>query len=257
MSFYYARTVILKFFAAKRTIYAAGILGLSLFLITWFRTPAILIFFGIHHVLSEVYIAHATHGDLHKRERYFEIMLRGLFHMFLYLVASDGDMALASYLGSPSIEPLCLLVAALTLVIYSFLMKQSGLSTKSFYDLLSAELLLFISVVLVPANKESIILVLLYHFILWTLVPLRTLAVQGGKKLILRYVRDTGASFVMFALVFAVASVIWRKDPFSILADQGLSALATFGYLHIGLSFAVSRHNPVWVRNLFRATNQG
>lgn len=200
--------------------------------------PSIVIFFGIHHVLSEHYLGREkNHSLAFDSSRILLILLSYLF--FVKRNVMQVQM--------PFLMWLFVILGAGYLLYCIFLTYKKEL-TRYF---MANEILSFALVcVFVLSPTFGFVEIVGYHFLVWLFIP----CFQSKDSLVLiKYLVSTIVSF-LFLLVVAV--YIYQNNSLNGLVHvTGLffNAMFALGYIHIALSFIVSRQNP---RFLLRISGQ-
>jgi hypothetical protein len=183
--------------------------------------PGIILFFGIHFVLTEMY-------EHRLREGTVIVVARGFYYAGAYLFFMRFNLGLEGMGG-----PIFFITTAGFLLLAFKLRKPT---------LIAAELAFFAPIILALNQPMRFNFVLTYHVILWWMIPMA----RGYSMVPRKYVLET-AFFTLFfvALVFGTYFVheanfwVWRRE------------LTRFGYVHVAVSFLMSALNPMFLRSGF------
>jgi hypothetical protein len=251
VSAFYSRQAIFKYFELKNTL---RLLFLTTFtaLSSVFRWPPIYFYFGLHHVFSEVYsVPESYHLSLRPLTR----SLRLLFHSLCYFMFIKETYA---YNISPEILNSIPLWTSLVFIwiIISELKLENLEVTHGLISVLAHDALLGLVVLmrgLVPSFRLYFEDVLLYHFVYWTFLPLSLWKLKIGsvssptfKKQVISY----GALSLGIGLLVSCLFNDWLYLSQARQAQNhhlGFTLFYLLGYVHIGVSFGLSRHNPKWL----------
>lgn len=246
VAFVYSRFVAKKMLHDSRTRWPFITLVILVALATWLRWPNIVYFFAFHHVMSEVFTAEGIHPDLAalQRDRNF-CLFRYAFHALCYVAAVQPSFPRLFYINSTM-----LLWLTLTVGVWYFLQineKLPASPTRS--DLLRSETLFLVVTLGSVFHTIGFASVLFYHFVFWALFPLNKLKVFGPTA-IAKYTATTIAMVVVVCLSFA-AMAAPKTAILKSIAKDGFQYLTIIGFIHIGLSLALSRQNPRALLNVF------
>jgi hypothetical protein len=213
-------------------------------LLVWDTRLPLPYYFGVHHVLNEVYMLDRVtraRGDPRVRA----LRAAGLvLHALLYVSLLHASRAF-------SMLPLAGLLVALGLAVLGYLAllwrARPVLSRAELVDHCAVELaaLPLLALALRYDVRVSVLEVATYHFVFWMLYPaLARRGAQGGAL----------ARYLLASLVLTGACVLF--SPLALVephfgADTYAWLFLLFSYVHITLSFALSDANPRWLRALF------
>lgn len=227
---------------ASRWPAAAG-LGVAT-LAVWIARFPLPYYFGVHHVLNEVYMLDRVtraRGDARVRAlRHAGLAL----HTLLYVALLHDSRAFVRL-------PLSGLLGALALcyAVYGlFWWRARGvLSRGERVDHLAVELaaLPFLAAVIGFGWHVSVLEVATYHFVFWVGYP--ALARRDAGAALPRYLLAMAAATAGFVLLSPLALVTPHFG-----ADTYAELFVVLSYVHITLSFALSDANPGFVRAWFR-----
>lgn len=264
LGFYYASGPLKKILRHQRSALTFAALLCLTGLLTLKHWPAILVFFGLHHVLSEVYtplslaakslaaksLATPDHSLLFQRS---SLLIRSGFHTALYLLFVRGPVPL-QVAGNTVPANLWFYGASFFAVLYSWTILRSCLPQQDKAWLFLAEALPFFLAVTSPSQTGGFTAVLFYHFVAWAYLPLFKLELgrRESRSALKRYLLATLITAGLIVAGFCFRAQLAHSTFWTLSSTLGLSYLLTLGYFHIGLSFALSRQNPLFIRRFFR-----
>lgn len=227
---------------ARLPVALLGLLGVAIVL--WDfpveSHPLILLYFGIHHVLSEVYLGRAGVGR--------ELRSRGLvasrfaFNLLVYVF-------LIRYRDWATLIPSAVLWAGMALaggaVLFYLYRFRGAVSRETILDHLLFEMLGLVMVAVSLFVQVTFIQIIFYHVVVWFMVPLGMLRIRGGVgTYLVRTAVVTGGLLALTPLL---------GFPWQFSTGQMLDQVFLWGYIHITASFALSSLNPGWIRTWFQA----
>ncbi len=242
LSFWYARKRI-GALARDRDL-AVPLLGLGtlLLLVVFLRFP-LEIYFGIHHACNEAYLRRRGPADEDRTGRL--AAARGLLHLAAYLCILRDDTRV-SVIPEPALWGL--LVLSLGVLLHQAVddARKAGDGFAAALRDLSVEWLMLAVVLASFLVEITFLQLVLYHFVLWTIVPVRILRQQGGGAMVEYSVLTVGALALFLALALLQAA--------GERADLGFwyAQFLLWSYVHITTSFALSAAHPAWIVKLFR-----
>ena len=215
---------------------------LSLLVVTgvvcYYRQPAILFVFGLHHILSETYMTNRGRDGLDAEQTGTLNSSRLLLSAFVYLAILRNSVPLPNLVIAGG---LALSVAFFALMIFRH---RGVLDGEWLRGCLSFEAAGLLVVGLSIPFDIGFIDIVLYHFLLWIVPPTFGLA-QGGVRALSRYAVLTASVTGAFFLLSPAAGF-----DFSFSVPESMGQIELWGYVHIFLSLAVSSLNPEWVNRL-------
>lgn len=245
LAFYYATGRMRDLFSSPAFVLPLVSLGLFLLVVYFLRFP-LEIYFGIHHACNEGYLRryHRQAGDdADPRLPAF----RTLFHMAAYLCILRHDAYVSQV---PEIWLwLFLIVSALLYLRQVSIGKAQGQGLSRLKDS-SVELLTLAVIGLSMFYKVTFLQMVMYHFVLWTIVPIPMLRAGGSHKLIEYAFLSVAAIGLFIALTFSQLGS--NLMPMSAIYSQ----FYFWSYVHITASFALSSAHPDWIVQLFRVPQQ-
>lgn len=255
-------------------------------LVTLLHWPTLAVYFGVHHVFSEIYSPSGI--DRHISSPYTR-SVRFIFHTLCYLsfVLQGIVSGLPLWLTQELPLWIALAFAWIALVELSSNQKHSvqksprGEETSAFstefISVLANDAVMGVAAILQsfhPFFRIGLTDILLYHFLYWTFFPICLWArkpvtttpaisseIQMGKSPFTNLpISSLNPSiFPYLCLTFTIGILItsffrnwqisdWTLD--SLRTPNGLNAYYFLGYVHISLSFGISRHNPGWINSI-------
>jgi len=264
VSFWYSGPVAARLLSRPRSIIPFLLLLVCVAGITFARWPPIVLFFGIHHVLSEVFTPMALYPSLERSENPRALIgLKYLFHTLCYFLLIKQ--------GLPKVVfemPFLTWALAITALWYFYLIyeskgeskseskeeseskSESEADAKARTDLLMSEALFLGLALFSQFRTVGFNQILAYHFLFWAFFPLSKIA-QGGGRAILKYATITVVVGVLVVLSLKQLGSMASHTYLKSWTNQGYFYLTLVGFIHIGLSFALSRQNPGFVRRIF------
>jgi hypothetical protein len=224
----------------------AAVLLLSLaglFAAVYFLGFSLEVYFGLHHAFNEAYLKRASNAD--KSGTSTELApLRCLLHLALYFCILRNDPRLAEF---PAL--LLWIFAGATAVAYVLklraLSKAKGISVV--WSDHSVELGMLAVLLLSFYFRITFFQFVLYHFVIWTLLPIPAMKARGEGHL-QQYLLLTAAGL---ALYFGAITVV-APTQFSATLTVVLSQFYLWSYIHITASMALSSAHPQWLVRLFQ-----
>ncbi|MFN8641773.1 MAG: hypothetical protein U0802_09000 [Candidatus Binatia bacterium] len=198
-------------------------------------------YFGIHHALNEAYLRRP--GAAAVRSRGWLPAAGTAFHALAYATVLRRDPGFAWvewWWAAPA------LVAAGAWVVLAA--KQEALPGARLLDTCASEagaLLLLAGSLFV---RVAFLAVVLYHFILWALLPVDKLRARGRGALA-EYV---GLSVGLIGVALLLSPLGPGRTPAATAAFS--QQFLFWSYAHITLSFALSDAHPAWMARLFRGS---
>ena len=216
-------------------------LGLLLLVVYFLKFP-LPIYFGIHHACNEGYLRRyhrQANGTADPQLPAF----RTLFHLAAYLCILRHD----AYVGQVP-EGWLWLFLTLSGLLYArqLLIANQSLQGLSRLKDSSVEWLMLAVVGLSLLVKITFLQMVMYHFVLWTIVPIPVLRAAGTHKLIEYALLSVGSLGIFAALT--ISQLGSGLVPLSSVYSQ----FYFWSYVHITASFALSAAHPDWIVQLFR-----
>ena len=218
-----------------------SVTGLGLFSLFLYQVDFPLIaYFGLHHSLNEAY---ADSGSVRSSETSRLAAAAAVFQATAYLTALRASPELAGI--DPRWTWSTAAIAALWFAaeLYRFNRLHPGTAHADRYaPAIMATILIALSVLV----RLTFIQVVLYHFILWALLPVERFRARG-KAALGRYV-------LLSAAVTGLALLVSPLGPRSLRVALGSFSeqFLFWSYAHITMSFALSDAHPAWIVRLFR-----
>lgn len=221
------------------------LIPLSLFLGFKFGGLGLVFYFAIHHAISETY----SHKSFLKEHSFF-IFLYGLLILTSYLIACRAD-----FLKYEFLTPIFCAVFTISLFLLLFITK------KYFYklDSMKALIISYPWLIVAPAlllltifKPISWMVLILYHFVFWGLLPLFRRDIFNGDNYLLKVfwkdaIKWNGIGLLGIGLLAWFSTIFADFRLFQIIIL--LFYIAT--YWHINISFIISGANPSFIKHLF------
>ena len=241
LSFYYAAGRIRGLIVSPMLALPLISLGLLLLVVYFLKFP-LPIYFGVHHACNEGYLRRyhrQANGTADPQLPAF----RTLFHLAAYLCILRHD----AYVGQVP-EGWLWLFLTVSGLLYArqLLIANQSLQGLSRLKDSSVEWLMLAVVGLSLLVKISFLQMVMYHFVLWTIVPIPVLRAAGTHKLV-EYALLSVGSLGLFAAL-TISQLGSNLVPLSLVYSQ----FYFWSYVHITASFALSASHPDWIVKLFR-----
>ncbi len=242
LSFYYARGRIASLARDAGMIVPLLGLGMLLALVVFMRFP-LEVYFGIHHACNEAYLRRYQ-----RREDGGGGALpaaRGLFHLAAYLCILRADPHVA-VIPEPALWTGLLLAGAA--LAHQVLVAARG-DADGLRGALNGSAVEWLVLMAVGASflvTMTFLQLVMYHFVLWTIVPV-PLVLKRGRGAVLEYGLLTTGSLLLFMVLTVLQGLGGRAD----LAFW-YGQFYLWSYVHITTSFALSAAHPAWIVQLFR-----
>ncbi|MDX2418961.1 MAG: hypothetical protein QNK19_16005 [Xanthomonadales bacterium] len=241
LSFYYAAGRVRGLVVSPTLALPLMSLGILLLVVYFLKFP-LEIYFGIHHACNEGYLRRyhrQANGTADPQLPAF----RTLFHLAAYLCILRHD----AYVGQVP-EAWLWLFLTLSGLLYArqLLIANQSLQGLSRLRDSSVEWLMLAVVGLSLLIKITFLQMVMYHFVLWTIVPIPVLRTAGTHKLV-EYGLLSVASLGLFAAL-TISQLGSSLVPLSSVYSQ----FFFWSYVHITASFALSAAHPDWIVQLFR-----
>ncbi len=241
LSFYYAASRMRGLVASPALALPLVSLGLLLTVVYFLKFP-LEIYFGIHHACNEGYLRryHRQAKDTPDPQL---PALSTLFHLAAYLCILRHD----AYVSQVP-EAWLWLFLAVSGLLYA---RQVSIGNQQQQGLArlkgtSVEWLMLAAVGVSLLVEITFLQMVMYHFVLWTIVPIPMLRAAGTHKLV-EYALLSVATLSLF-VVLTISQLGASVVPFSALFSQ----FYFWSYVHITTSFALSAAHPDWIVQLFR-----
>lgn len=226
----------------QRMVALVGLLLLSVALYRYELT--FVVYFGIHHALNEAY-----------SRRGGETARLPAFGASAFVLQALAYVAMLGW--NPrfiGLDPAWLWVgfaAATGPYIYGVLRLRGESATASLFEICAPEISAAAMVALSLFVPLTFIQIVLYHFLLWTVLPLPRIRQRHGNAL--------GEYVGLSVVAIGVALLLSPLGPSSIRLGSEVFAQQFFfwSYLHITLSFGLSDAHPAWIVRLCRGSAPG
>ena len=248
LAFYYSKQQFLVLARAEQYRFALFALVLLTGLM-YFSQASLPLYFGVHHALNEGYLWRSTRTKDAAQEQVLSAS-RTLLHFVLYAFILRDNSALNAV---PDAFWACALLLCYGLLFYTLLRRfaaEAGPDWPAVIRYSRFEIVALGVAGLSLLIDITFLQLVVYHFILWTLYPLRSRLTQGPVQA-LNYIGVTIICFAFFLLLSPLGLFAYSLNN-SMFYQQ----FYLWSYIHISASFALSGANPSWVVNLFRPARQ-
>jgi hypothetical protein len=199
---------------------------------------ALLVYFGIHHVLNEVHMSMLAAGASERAEVRLRVSAT-VFHTFLYAALVVNDRPWIAAAKAPILAGL--LVGS---GVYAHALLRTARGERSARELLHVHGIELAAIGLALAVSAFDLRVrwtdiVLFHFLYWLMYPTAKLKALGP-SVTRRYVVENVVLVIGFGVMLAFL------DRWVILALFNIGS-----FFHIASSFALSRAQPVWITRWF------
>lgn len=237
----YARRQTIQVLAQPHSrIPAVLVLGLGAAL--YYQNVPLYIYFAIHHAFNEVYVRDPLHAHLDGAARRRTTAV--VFHASAYML-----ILTAQKLPAPAL----ILVASIVVGSFAAYMLdlvriRAKLGWAGLADLCTIEIVIIALVPIAFFYQFQFIEVVLYHFLFWAVYPLVRMLERrgGGVGPVAGYLGLTLGALAVFWFISPAGSPHY-KVPVELYYDQ----FVFWSYVHITLSFALSRAHPDWITRWF------
>lgn len=233
LAFVYSRRHILRILSNRQTLLAAAGLAALGGLVTVSSIPDIVLYFGVHHVLTESYLLQSRGGAEKSLLR-----ARLVFNAAAYCLILRHHTAFEIF---PSVFLLACTLISFAAVLYFLYRARPFLSEGEFRDGFLFDALGLAAALLSIKVHVPFWPFVLYHFLFWCFLP--------AAKMI--RARSSCGSLILYGVLTAVLTGFFYALTGSFSRAQLTYQINLWGYIHITASFAISVLNPVWVRRLF------
>lgn len=231
LSFWYSRRRLVKLVKNQSTwLPSLSLIGMAGQMI-YTASPGLLYYFGFHHVLTDTYGVqkHCDPENLEKNLRQSRFWINGLGFLFLF--------------RDSLVLPLLVKIIVVAWIGATLWFVHAWLKSKDRrLDVLGFEFTGLVACFILSSFLPRIEDIIFYHLAFWFLLPLKEL--QNKRNYLL------STCLLTLGFYFFMPSMpggAWLS--FGIFSWQHASEI--FGYLHITSTFALSRLNPTWIREMF------
>lgn len=233
LAFVYSRRHIFRIISGRQTLLAAAGLAAAGCLLTRFSVPDIVLYFGLHHVLTESYLL-----QFRGREENSLLKARLVFNAAAYCLILRHQTVFESL---PPVFLLACTMISFTAVLYFLYRARPFLSEGEFRDGFLFDALGFAAALLSITVQVPFWPFVLYHFLFWCFLPA------------VRMVRAQApfGNLILYGVLTAVLTGFFFVLTGNFSRAQLTYQINLWGYIHITASFALSVLNPVWIRRLF------
>lgn len=234
LAFVYSRRHILRILSGRQTLLAAAGLAAAGSIVTLSSVPDIVLYFGLHHVLTESYLLQSRRG----RAEDSLLRARLVFNAAAYCLILRHQVVFKTF---PSVFLLACTVISFAAVLCFLYRARPFLSAGEFRDGFLFDALGFAAALLSIKVHVPFWPLVLYHFLFWCFLP----AVR-----MIRAQASSGKLF-LYGVLTAVLTGFFYALTGNFSRVQLTYQINLWGYIHITASFAISVLNPVWVRKFF------
>ncbi len=243
---YYSKHKIVNTLVSPKQYFPLLVLAMLAYVSYTYSASSILLYFGLHHALSEGYLYQRRSKLSLNNTRIAQIQTASfVVHLsgFILLVRQDRLYDFDA-LNLPAI---ILFIVSLSIFVSLIWRCRRQISPAQFGLLAGSEGLLVAALLITLVYPITFLHVVFYHFMFWALMPFLRLSTgfQVNIKSLVIYIVLTAISLLVIVkispLYHPTSSRFFKfEDWFYILS-----------YAHISLSFATSSANPRWINSLF------
>jgi len=225
-----------------RTSQVLSLLGVAFLIFALYYDDFPLVaYFGVHHVLNEAYLQRSPAMAAPAPRRLQAAS--AAFHAAVYATVLRADPGFAWVEWAWAVPAL---VAVTALFVRELTTVRAAAPGARVLDLCGSELA---AAVLLAASlfvRVTFLQTVLYHFVLWALLPVDRIRARGGFAL----AEYAGLSVALVAVAVLLSPLGPSTTQIGTVTFS--RQFLFWSYAHITLSFALSDAHPVWVRRLFR-----
>jgi len=221
------------------------LLGLALFAGALYAGDFPLVaYFGLHHALNEAYLRRGQAlpaPGARQRFRAAAVAVQAVAYVTVLRSSREFSWVDARWLAVA-------LGVALGLFLRELSRLQPRLSLRQGVDLCPSEVTALLLVAVSLFVRVSFLQAVLYHFVLWALLPFDSIR-RRGRLALGEYVGVSAAVLGALVLLSPLGPAFTRINAIT-FSQQFLF----WSYAHITLSFALSDAHPAWMVHLFRGS---
>ncbi len=233
LAFVYSRRPILRILSGRQTVLAAAGLAAAGAIVTLSSIPDIVLYFGLHHVLTESYLLQSR-----GRKEHSLLRARLVFNAAAYCLILRHQTVFENL---PSVFLLACTVTSFAAVLYFLYRARAFLSEGEFRDGFLFDTLGFAAALISIKVHVPFWPFVLYHFLFWCFLPAaRMIRAQASL-----------GKLILYGVLTAVLTGFFYALTGNFSRSQLAYQISLWGYIHITASFAISVLNPVWIRRLF------
>jgi hypothetical protein len=199
------------------------------------------LYFGVHHALNEAYSRRPATAAAPLSPHFHAAA--ALFQVLAYLATLRWTPELA---GVEAAWIWIGVVAAAAVLAWTLAGSRAPRSPRQLLDVCAPELAAAALVLVSLVVRVTFLQVVLYHFVLWSVVPMERIR-QRGEGAVAEYVGLSVAAVGVFLLISPLG-----PSPMSIDRHLFSEQFLFWSYLHITLSFALSDAHPSWAVRFLR-----
>jgi len=228
---------------------------IPLSLLVFYAKVSPVMYFGIHHVLTEIYMANRFVGKEGSSEKNTLMATRIPMLTFCYLYLMRYSPEFPPFLPVIFIK-LGVIVSIPGFLVHAYLTwtKDKKIRILQRFIIFEIAMLIVWSILLATVHRQiGIDHVIFYHGVCWFLYPLPK--IMKSEKW--DFVKFSAAVIIPAGLALGLTPLgesmgYMLAGSAQILDVKGMrTSIMFWGYLHISLSFALSSSNPVWIRKLY------
>jgi hypothetical protein len=242
LSLLYARVQAIKLVGQPRYYFPLVVLAAGTAALYWGGFP-VLIYFAVHHVFNETYmLSRALRLPPTTEARDYRCASQ-LVSLVLFLVLLRNNPIL-SFL--PPEVGFAALIPAYIFFFYVLSQLRGVLQTRSqWVDACGFEILGLGLIIISFYADIRLLHLVFYHVVFWTFFPLPQM-LKKSRGEVVRYLMLNGGLTLGFWLISPASFLPWRVG-----LEAWVGGIASFAFLHISLSFALSSAHPWWIRRWF------
>lgn len=242
LSFIYSQRSIKAVVSDKRTLPLFALMTVSGFAMALFKAPMALVSV-FHHNFNEVYMRDVF--QIRTPEAKTLRLSCLAFNAFLYLTILRHDV-------SAVFSPIFLYVSVAASTVwyaYELFRNRQNFTAKQMVDSVIYELLGFVFLAVSFRYSIGLLHFFLYHFVYWALYPVPGM-IRKGPATVRAYAgwHAVLLSLLGFAVYFTNLQKSYMVLPY---------LLNWFAYVHIAMSFVLSKVHPSWMGRIFRPAPAG
>ncbi|MEE9447916.1 MAG: hypothetical protein V3V09_08130 [Arenicellales bacterium] len=242
---YYSRHKITSALSNSKHYFALAPLAL-LGLASYTTSFSLVLYFGLHHALSEAYLVQRKVGASLNEQSMMTLQTSRFFMQlsgYILLVRNDP------FFRIEQLNSLALIVFVLSSLVFVWQMWRASdnLSLHQLIKLFYSEAMLFLFLLLSLAFPITFLQVVFYHYTFWAILPFLNFSIHNKKHI---------KPAVIYTLLTVISIIVLIKvsplhHPTSTRYFRFEYWFVLQSYLHITLSFATSNANPGWLIALF------
>lgn len=218
----FSSTIIKAFLKNESLILRSFLILIALFVFSWLKVLPMVLFFGVHHLFSELY----TEEKIQDSKIDFKNLILILFHGSFYCLFAKNE-PIFSFIPPKYYYWIFFIIAPY----YLYLTTQNNQKNLKKYSTFSIYIAIAVISFYFPLKAYYIIF---YHFIFWFFYPTSNL-LNKSKYDFVKY---------LIIMVVTILIVYFIYQTYLLDINNAFYHLYVLGYLHITLSFFLSKLNP-------------